>query len=54
MNDQAKAVDIDSTEPATTDFDRFADYKDGDDVVICDRENPKAWIKSDTVSRIDV
>lgn len=23
-------------------------YEEGDDLVICDRQNPKAWVKSDT------
>jgi hypothetical protein len=30
-----------------TDFSRFTSYEDGDSVVICDRKNPTAWIRSD-------
>lgn len=53
MHHQARTVDVNSTAPERTDYDRFADYEDGNDLVVCDRRNPKAWIKSDTVVRID-
>lgn len=53
MHHQARTVDVNSTAPERTDYDRFADYEDGNDLVVCDRRNPQAWIKSDTVARID-
>lgn len=33
-------------EPAGPDLDGYASYEDGDHLVICDRENPNAWIRS--------
>lgn len=27
-------------------------YEDGDAVVLCDRSNPNAWLRSDTVVRV--
>lgn len=53
MHDQVTTADVDLTELEPTDFDQFADYEDGDDLVICDRKNPRAWIKSDSVTRIE-
>lgn len=28
-------------------LDRYASYEDDDSVVVCDRKNAKAWVKSD-------
>lgn len=30
-----------------TDFDRYTSYDDEGSLVICDRTNPSAWIRSD-------
>lgn len=53
MQEQARTTDVDQENPKKPDYDRFASYEDGNDVVICDRKNPKAWIKSDTVTQTD-
>lgn len=37
------------TEMAPDDERTTVAYEDGDDIVICDRKNPNAWIRSDTV-----
>lgn len=50
MYEQARIPEVEQTAPEQHDFDRFASYQDGDAHVICDRTNPKAWIKSDTVT----
>lgn len=34
-------------EPEVNSLDRYASYEEGDSVVVCDRKNAKAWIKSD-------
>lgn len=53
MQEQTPVPAVDSETPSEPDFDRFTSYEDGNDLVICDRKNPKAWIKSDTVSHAD-
>lgn len=53
MQEQTHTTDVDQEESGKPDFDRFASYEDGDDIVICDRKNPKAWIKSDKVTQTD-
>lgn len=35
--------------PDGTEYEQFASYEDGDAVVICDRREPQAWIRSDAV-----
>lgn len=53
MREQAQITDVEQSAPEKPDFDSFASYEDGDDLVICDRKNPKAWIKSDTSTSAD-
>lgn len=36
-----------STTPTDPDLDRYTSYEDDDALVVCDRENPRAWIRSD-------
>lgn len=50
MREQAQIPDVEQLPPEKPDFEHVASYEDGDDLVICDRMNPKAWIKSDTVT----
>ena len=33
--------------PDRKDFDDYASYEEGDSLVVCDRENANAWVKSD-------
>lgn len=40
-------------QPTRPDLDRYASYEQESDLVICDRKNPQAWIKSDTTSGLD-
>lgn len=40
------------TEQEITEFDEFAGYEDGDGYVVCDRTNPKAWIRSDRTTTL--
>ncbi|WP_323191467.1 hypothetical protein [Halostella sp. PRR32] len=35
------------------DLEQYVSYSDGDDTVICDRENPSAWIKSDVLDVVE-
>ena len=37
------------SEMAPDDAEKTVAYEDGGDIVICDRKNPNAWIRSDTV-----
>ena len=43
------AVAVARGEPQFNSLDRYASYEEGDSVVICDRKNAKAWIKSDVL-----
>lgn len=52
MSELTQITEVEQSAPEKPEFDRFASYEDGDDLVICDRKNPKAWIKSDTVSSV--
>jgi len=47
----AERLDGDDAEPSA--FDRYADYEDGSALVICDRRNPNAWVRSDTTAALD-
>lgn len=38
-----------TVDPEVPDLDGVTDYEDGDHLVICDRENPRAWIRSQDV-----
>ncbi|WP_251341410.1 DUF7331 family protein [Haloplanus halophilus] len=40
-------------EPDPPDLDRYAGYDDGDERVVCDRRDARAWIRSDTVVTLD-
>jgi hypothetical protein len=35
------------------DFDRYADYEDDGALVVCDRRNARAWLKSDATTTLD-
>lgn len=37
--------------PQRNDLKEFTSYQDGDGLVICDKQNPKAWIRSDETTR---
>jgi hypothetical protein len=39
--------------PELPTLDRYAGYDDGDDHVVCDRTDARAWIRSDTVVTLD-
>lgn len=36
-----------------SDFDRYADYEDCGDLIVCDRREPGAWIRSDRTETLD-
>lgn len=40
-------------QPTDDDLDRYTSYEQDTDLVICDRKNPQAWIKSDTTTTLD-
>lgn len=44
---QSPAIETADEEPELDSLDRYASYEEGDSVVVCDRKNAKAWIKSD-------
>lgn len=44
----------DSREPDDDPFESVTDYREDDQLVICDKRNPNAWLKSDvTVPLLD-
>lgn len=51
-NTQERAVDS-TASTDTPDLDRYTSYEDGDAVVVCDRENPRAWIRSGTTATLE-
>lgn len=55
-SDGVHAEPVDETRPddhPTTDLENVTSYDDGDRVVVCDRKNAQAWIRSDTVIDLD-
>jgi hypothetical protein len=44
---EPRAVETAGGEPEVNSLDRYASYDEGDSVVVCDRKNAKAWLKSD-------
>lgn len=44
--ERTEAVEHPSLDAETPDFDRYASYEDGDHVVVCDRKEPTAWLRS--------
>ncbi|WP_205427727.1 hypothetical protein [Halorussus sp. MSC15.2] len=49
---QTHTVETARTEPDRTDFDDYASYEENDSLVVCDRQNPNAWVKSDVTAEI--
>lgn len=45
---------VDEAEPDLPDLDGFTSYEDGDHLVVCDRENPNAWVRTDEPVDLDV
>ncbi|MFB6236261.1 MAG: hypothetical protein ABEH81_14870 [Halopenitus sp.] len=42
-----------TTEPAEDQYDQYTGYEDDGALVICDRTNPRAWIRSETTTKLD-
>lgn len=53
MSKRQTSVQRATPEQNEIDYDRFAEYEDGDATVICDRKDPRAWIKSDVVTDLE-
>jgi len=49
----ADAVEIAAAEPERIDFDDYASYEEGASLVICDRQNANAWVKSDVTAELE-
>ena len=49
---EARAVETAQTEPDHNDLTEYASYDEGDSLVVCDRTNPSAWIKSDVSTSV--
>ena len=43
----------DRSSPDRPELDQYVSYPDDGDTVICDRENPSAWIRSDELRSIE-
>lgn len=54
MSERPETVERAETEASEeeTDYDRYAQYEDGDATVVCDRMDPNAWIKSTVVTDV--
>lgn len=53
MPDSSRTVEAVQPDPDVVDLDRYASYEDGDGLVVCDRENPNAWLRSDAVTDLE-
>lgn len=47
MHSESRDVPTDAAELLLNDLDAFTSYEDDGDLVICAKENPGAWVKSD-------
>lgn len=54
MRTESSEAIAEPTEPEVTDLDEFAGYEDGESYVVCDRTNPKAWIRSDRTTTVSL
>lgn len=53
-----KETELDAVETAQgdairTDFDEYASYEEDDSLVVCDRTDPNAWVKSDVTMGVE-
>lgn len=46
MHTQPREADVEAVEPEPVDLEDFTCYEDGEDLVILDKQNPNAWIRS--------
>ncbi|RMB23792.1 DUF7331 family protein [Haloplanus aerogenes] len=53
MQNRTRAERVDGDIAETTEFDRYADYEDDGALVICDRRNARAWLKSDATTTVE-
>lgn len=53
MQDRTGAERIDDADGETDEFDRYADYEDDGALVICDRRNARAWLRSDATTTLE-
>lgn len=53
MRTEEKREEVDA-EPEVPDLDGVTGYEDGDGHVICDRQNPNAWLRSDETVELEV
>lgn len=54
MRTETEQRTVPEAEPSNEpDFDRFASYDDDGALVVCDRKNPRAWIRSDATTPLD-
>jgi homogentisate 1,2-dioxygenase len=53
MQNRPFAGRVGDSVPESPDLDRYADYEDGAALVICDRTNPRAWLRADTTAALD-
>jgi len=53
MQNRTRVDRADGDPPESIEFDRYADYEDGGALVICDRRNARAWLRSDTTTALD-
>lgn len=49
---QSRAAEPARAEPECIDFEDYASYEEGDSLVVCDRENANAWLKSDVTTEL--
>ena len=51
--DDTRGVEPAQAGPDRKDFDDYASYEEGDSLVVCDRENANAWVKSDVTMEFE-
>lgn len=54
MHTETHEATAEPAEPEPIDLDAFTSYEDGDALVICDRENANAWLRSDVTWTLSV
>jgi len=53
MHGESRDVAADTVEPEFNDLDAFTSYQDDGDHVVCETENPTAWIRSDVTEPVN-
>lgn len=54
MRSDVQHAAIDQTDASLEDLNDVTGYEDGDSYVVCEKSNPKAWVRSDVTTELSL